>query len=31
MVIWGLGMQQYAIHNAKIQKTPFFELMYLQT
>ena len=26
MVLCGLGMQQYAMHNATIQKTTFFEL-----
>ena len=26
MVFCGLGMQQYAMHNATIQKTTFFEL-----
>ena len=26
MVPCGLGMQQYAMHNATIQKTTFFEL-----
>ena len=25
MVLCGLGMQQYAMHNATIQKTTFFE------
>ena len=26
MVLYGLGMEQYAMHNATIQKTTFFEL-----
>ena len=26
MVLWGLGMQQYVMHNATIQQTTFFEL-----
>ena len=26
MVLCGLGMQQYAMHNATIQKATFFEL-----
>ena len=26
MLLCGLGMEQYAIHNATIQKTTFFEL-----
>ena len=26
MVLCGLGMQQYIMHNATIQKTTFFEL-----
>ena len=26
MVLCGLGIQQYAMHNATIQKTTFFEL-----
>ena len=32
MVLCGLGMQQYAMHNAAIQKTTFFEIgVYLET